>query len=143
MRIRIPESLSNQREFPITADSLSVFGRMSEEIWLLLEALWTQPWWTYDPAQATLWDHSYRNFNHFEGFVWTVFAILVLRRWQTHHRSRWELVYAAAFLLFGLTDFREAFVQSAPLVLLKVVVLGVLWWSRRVVTRLYEGRFWW
>ena len=75
-----------------------------------LKALLTAPWWTFDPATAGVWDHIYRGFNLFEGLAWVLFAVLVFVRYLRRGQSKLEIVYAVIFLLFGLTDFREAYV---------------------------------
>lgn len=69
-------------------------------------------WWEWEPSTATEWDRCYRGFNLLEGICWFVFAALVLKRWFRNRRSRWEWVYSAVFVAFGLTDFREAYAQS-------------------------------
>jgi len=48
-----------------------------------------------------------------------------------------EWSYALAFAAFGLTDFREAYVQSAPLVLIKSVVLVWLMVARHRSTQVW------
>jgi hypothetical protein len=97
-------------------------------------------WWVWDRATATGWDWCYRGFNLFEGLCWLVFAVLVFRRWHHNRRSSWELVYAAGFVAFGLTDFREAWAQSTGLVLVKGVVLGCLMTLRyRAIRVWYPG----
>ena len=103
-----------------------------------LSRLWTEPWWTYDPEQATFWDEIYRGFNLFEAGCWFGFGALVLCRWLRRGRSRWELAYAAAFIAFGLTDVREAAVQSAPLVALKGAILAALLVLRRQSLRVWH-----
>jgi len=48
-----------------------------------------------------------------------------------------EWSYALAFAAFGPTDFREAYVQSAPLVLIKGVVLVWLMVARHRSTQVW------
>lgn len=100
-----------------------------------LKALWNKPWWIFDPETAGLWGHLYRGFNIFEGIVWIVFALIVIFRYKKSGESSWEIVYAITFFLFGLTDFREATVQSAPLVLVKGFILILLLRLRHFVIK--------
>lgn len=95
--------------------------------------LWTRPWWTWNPATAGAWDRLYRTFNLLEGTAWFVFAGLVLWRWTRFRHSPLETVYAATFALFGATDLLEASQQSAPLVVVKGIVLVSLLLLRRIV----------
>lgn len=109
----------------------------------LWRGLLSDPWWVYDPRTAGAWDHLYRGFNLFEGVAWLVFATLVLLRYQRRGQSGIEILYAVTFLLFGLTDFREAYVQSAALVLVKAVILILLWRLRaHVLKHCYPTRSW-
>ncbi|WP_437203332.1 hypothetical protein [Planctomicrobium sp. SH664] len=108
------------------------------------EALWLEPWWRYDPATAGGWGKLYHGFNLFEGGVWLLLGGLVLLRGRANRKSRLELAYAGLLWVFALTDFREAFEQSAPLVLVKGLVLMLLWSLRRCVTATCDaGRTWW
>ncbi len=100
-----------------------------------LKALWSEPWWTFDQQVASFWGHLYRGFNIFEGIVWVVFALVVFWRYLRRGQSFWEIVYAIAFLLFGLTDFREASTISAPLVLVKGIILILLLRLRHFVIK--------
>ena len=100
----------------------------------LWEILGTETW-TYDPRDRSWFTVAYHSFNLFEGAVWTVFGVLVLRRFLRHHRSRIEIAYGSAFFLFGLTDFRESFSMPLWLLAVKLVNLIALLWLRRLVTR--------
>jgi len=97
--------------------------------------LLTNPWWTYDAATIGPWGLAYRWFNVVEAGVWIGFAGLVLRRWMRERNSWMELVYGAAFLSFGVTDLREAYVLSLPLVAAKGINLVVLLALRQHVMR--------
>lgn len=101
----------------------------------LLELLFTSTWWRYDPEDRSLFSVSYRTFNLIEGAVWIAFGVLVLRRFLKYRRSRTELWYAAAFFLFGLTDFREAYAMQSWLLCVKLGVLIALLWLRSIVMR--------
>jgi hypothetical protein len=95
----------------------------------------SKPWWIWRPDQASPWDYVYRSFNLFEASVWFIFAGLVAFRWGRHRQSPVELVYAAAFAAFGLTDVAEAWQQSAWLVAFKAVNLAALLALRAKVMR--------
>ena len=99
------------------------------------QELLTNPWWIWDPEATGAWGLAYRWFNLTEGGVWFAFALLVLRRWRRARKSWIELCYAAAFLTFGLSDLREAYVISLPLVAGKAINLVVLLALRQHVMR--------
>lgn len=84
-------------------------------------------------------------FNLAEGAIWLVFAGLVLNRWRRHrHSIRWEGAYALSFVAFAATDFREAWVLTSGLLLLKAAVLVLLLTLRRIVlSRFYPRRKTW
>jgi hypothetical protein len=103
----------------------------------VLDLLFTSTWWKYDPEDRSLFSVSYRTFNFIEGTVWIAFGFLVLLRFLKLRRSRLELWYAAAFVLFGLTDFREAYAMQSWLLWMKLAVLIALLWLRKVVIRRY------
>lgn len=90
-----------------------------------------QPWWIWNPANASIWDRVYRDFNLLEGMAWCVFSGLVVRRWFRHQRSKWEWGYAISFLAFGITDFLESWAQSLPLLGSKGVILLALYRFRQ------------
>lgn len=94
-------------------------------------------WWVWMPEAASGWDWCYRIFNLVEGFCWLAFAVVVIRRWRRHRRSHWEWAYAATFVAFGFTDFREASQQSLVLVLIKGAILGALIAFRHQATRVW------
>ena len=102
----------------------------------LMRTLLTHTWWTYNPAAD--WFHQlYSWFNFFEGWFWFLFTALVLARYAKHRRSVVEIVYAAAFFTFGLSDFRESYVLETWLVAFKAVNLGALVCLRWHVLRRY------
>ena len=102
-----------------------------------MNTLWQEPWWVWRPESAGVGDWVYRLFNLFEGLVWVGFGLLVIRRWMKHRRSWAELSYAIAFAAFGVTDFREAYVQSISLIAIKGVVLVWLMATRYRATRVW------
>lgn len=101
----------------------------------LFEIVFTETWWTYDPRDRSLHSLFYRSFNMLECAAWLVFGLLVLVRFLRQRRSRIELIYAAAFIAFGLTDLREAYSLQSWLLWLKLVNLVVLLWLRGIVMR--------
>ena len=91
-------------------------------------------WWSYNPTADWL-HHLYSWFNVIEGWFWLLFAALVLARHLKHRRSPIEIVYAAAFVTFGLSDFRESYVLETWLVIFKAVNLAALVYLRWHVLR--------
>lgn len=105
----------------------------------LVQWLWLHTWWSYagseDPLHATI----YRGINIVEGLFWVGFCVAVLlRHARNPGRQRIEWVYAATFLCFGFTDFREAIALQSWLIWVKLVNLIVLLYLRkRVMKSLY------
>jgi hypothetical protein len=107
----------------------------------IFELLFDHRWWMYDPADRSLHSVVYRHFNLTEFAVWCLFGGLVLWRYARHRRSPLEVAYAAAFVLFGLTDFREAYELSSWLLWIKLANLIVLLRLRAIALRTwYPGR---
>lgn len=52
-----------------------------------------------------------------------------------HRSSPRELADVAAFVVFGLTDFREAYSMQSWLLWARIVNLVGLFWLRRIVMR--------
>ena len=103
------------------------------------DLLWCRTWWTFDPngsVQDLIWQHG---FILVEGFCWLVFAGLVVRRyWRLRKSMRLELSYATAFLLFGVSDFIQAFRLTSWLLVWKLINLIVLLVLRhRTIRSLY------
>lgn len=102
--------------------------------------LLTRALWEYQPAAATLADELYRGFNVLEGLAWCLLAMLVLARYLRHRNSVLEIAYAAAFFVFGLSDFREASSLQPWLILAKGANLLILLWLRAwVIHRFYPA----
>ena len=99
--------------------------------WLL------KTWWSYDAAPASAFSRIYRTINLVEGSIWFVLALLVLVRFARHRKSGLELLYAAAFLTFGASDFREAIALETWLILAKGLNLIALVWLRRTILMRY------
>jgi hypothetical protein len=102
-----------------------------------LHFLFLRTWWTYAGARYPAQAIPYHWFNLFEGTAWLVFAVLVLVRYARHRQSTLELWYALAFALFGLSDYREAWILESWLIWAKLANLAALAWLRSVVMRRY------
>jgi len=96
-----------------------------------------QTWWSYERDAGQWFSTAYHWFNLFEGAAWLIFALLVLRHWRQSRQSARERWYAAAFVTFGLTDFREAWYQQSWLLWVKGVNLLALFRLRRIILRRY------
>lgn len=95
-------------------------------------------WWSYTSSSTPSVEVTYHAFNLFEGTVWLVLSYLVLQRFIRFRRSKIEIVYASAFLTFGLTDFREAYVLQSWLIWLKAAnLLALLRLRAYVITHYY------
>lgn len=95
----------------------------------------TRAWWRYSPNEQVSYSHVYHWFNVAEGLAWCAIAVLVARRYQKHHKSPLELVYAAAFVSFGATDFVESQALTTWLILGKGANLLALFALRRHILR--------
>lgn len=95
----------------------------------------THVWWDY--AAADSFGRVYHGFNLVEGIAWFVVALLVLRRYRRERKSSLELVYAAAFATFGLSDFREAYVLESWLIWAKGLNLAALLAMRHYLLQRY------
>lgn len=102
----------------------------------LLDLLFTRAWWIYQPHEDW-YTELYHWFNIAEGIAWLVFALLVLRRYLMNRNSRLEIAYALAFVLFGLSDFREAYAVQSWLMLGKGAVLAAILWLRWILMSRY------
>jgi hypothetical protein len=102
--------------------------------------LWFRVWWRHPHPTDPWFSIPYHVFNLFEGMCWIVFAALVFRRYLTFRRSPLEILYALAFVSFGLTDFREAYVLQSWLVWVKLANLIALIRLRAMaIRRWYPG----
>lgn len=99
-----------------------------------MHSLFTRTWWIYS-RDASLFEQLYHWLNLVEGAAWIGFAALVLQRYLRHRHSKIEMVYAAAFLTFGISDFWEAYRLTSWLILFKGANLLVLIYLRRTVLR--------
>jgi hypothetical protein len=107
----------------------------------LSDWLWLHTWWSYAGSEDPLHANLYRGINLVEGLFWVGFALAVLVRHfrkPAEKRGGIEWTYAAAFLCFGLTDFREAVALQSWLIWVKLINLIVLLYLRkRVMKTLY------
>jgi hypothetical protein len=103
----------------------------------LSDLLWFHVWWRYPSRSDPYFSWPYHYFNLFEGLCWFVFAGLVGYRYFSNRQSVLEIWYAIAFVTFGLTDFREAFVLESWLIWIKLANLFVLIALRSIVMRRY------
>ena len=103
-----------------------------------LSSVWFETWWTWSRHQGqppSLQDNLCHYFNLFEAAAWFVFAILVFRRWLRYRRSRTEIAYMIAFLLFGVSDVIEAWRLTSWLLWWKALNLIILFLLRRSIIR--------
>lgn len=102
--------------------------------------LWFETWWAWKrPANLapSFQDLACHYFNLFEASVWFVFAGLVVYRWFRFRQSSLEIVYAIAFLVFGVSDVIEAWRLTSWLLWWKVANLILLFRLRQLVMRRY------
>lgn len=103
------------------------------QVW---DILFTRAWWQYQPGQDW-YAQPYHWLNLIEGCAWLAFGVLVLVRYLRHRHSVLELWYCLAFVTFGLSDFREAYVLQTWLILFKGVNLVALVYLRWIILRRY------
>jgi hypothetical protein len=104
------------------------------------DLLWFRVWWKYPHPTDPWFSIPYHAFNLFEGACWVVIGALVVRRFLAFRRSSLEIVYALAFLSFGLTDLREAYVLESWLVWVKLVnLIGLIGLRSLAIRKWYPG----
>src|SRR5262249_4980434 len=99
--------------------------------------LLTHAWWRYAPSEPFGFSAVYHWFNLFEGLAWCLVAGLVLRRFLRYRKSPLEIIYALAFVTFGLSDFVEAHALTSWLIIAKGANLVILFALRRHLLRSY------
>lgn len=105
----------------------------------LRDWLWEHTWWSYQPDDGG-YSKPYHWFNLLEGSFWIFLSALVLWRYLRHRRSPGELLYSFVFLLFGISDFREAYALETWLIWAKgVILLALLCLRRWIMRRYYPG----
>lgn len=93
--------------------------------------------WQYQSERLSTGDVVYHWLNLLEGAAWIGFGLLVLFRFARYRNSCLEIVYAAAFVLFGLSDFREAYFLQPWIIVAKGAILAALLSLRWIVIRRY------
>lgn len=101
----------------------------------LLRDWLTTTWWSYGSDRASWFSAAYHWFNLGEGAAWCLLAALVARRFARNRYSPLDLIYAAAFVTFGASDFREAFCLQTWLIAAKGANLVLLLAFRRNLLR--------
>lgn len=99
--------------------------------------LLNRSWWSYSATEPWGFGQGYHWFNVAEGLAWCVVAVLAMRRFLAYRKSRLEIVYALAFVTFGLSDFIEAHRLTTWLIFLKGVNLLLLFILRSYLLRRY------
>ncbi|HET6879165.1 MAG TPA: hypothetical protein VFI31_03355 [Pirellulales bacterium] len=100
-----------------------------------LRTLLTHSWWRHTAGEAFGFSPVYHWFNLAEGVAWCLVAGLVVRRFARQRKSKLEIIYALAFLTFGVSDFVEAQALTTWLILAKGLNLAVLFALRRHLLR--------
>jgi len=101
----------------------------------LLSQWLARSWWRYSAGERFGFSEIYHWFNIAEGIAWCLIAGLVLHRFVRRRKSCWEIVYAATFVTFGLSDFVEARALTTGLILAKGANLALLLGLRRYLLR--------
>lgn len=105
-----------------------------------LDILFLRVWWDYRTAADPLFADIYHYGNLLEGSAWLAMGVMVFVRYLRQRRSWIEIAYAAAFVAFGLSDFREAYRLESWLVLAKGInLVTLLCLRRRIVTDYYPS----
>lgn len=106
-----------------------------------VDFLLLRTWWRYADAGDPLFREAYHYFNLLEGLAWLVFGGAVFARYLREGKSWIEIAYAATFVAFGATDFREAWALESWLIWIKAALLAALLLLRnRVLRAFYPGR---
>jgi hypothetical protein len=69
--------------------------------------------------------------------IWIALAALVAARFVRYRRSPIELMYAASYFTFGVTDFIESQLVPTWLIALKAINLAAILTLRRFVLKHY------
>jgi hypothetical protein len=107
----------------------------------VLRILFSETWWSWSRAgnEPHTWtDVACRSFNVVEASAWFIFAVLVFRRWRRFRKSRIELWYGVAFVLFGISDVVETWALTSWLLWWKAANLLVLFRMRHIVIRRFH-----
>ena len=113
----------------------ALFGDAPPGVWgWLNHRLWVANW--SDPFAA-----GYATLNLVEALFWLGIAAWVFARHCRGRGGRWEVAYALAFVLFGLSDVAESFAVPPALIAAKGLILaGIITLRSVVVRRYYPGQ---
>ena len=118
----------------MTAEVTSTVGMAASAASSIADWLIWLEWHHFEPGNG--WHLLYAAWNGVEGCCWLWCAWLVWRRWRMLKQSRLlEPIYAGLFVLFGLSDFYEAWRVPSWLLLAKLGILIALLLVRRHVRR--------
>ncbi|MEO0586524.1 MAG: hypothetical protein AAF078_02695 [Planctomycetota bacterium] len=112
-----------------------LFGEVPGEFWpAMMHVLWRVDYG--DPLAA-----AYSAVNLLEAVAWFGVAGWVVRRHVREGGGAWNFAYAAAFVVFGVSDVVESQVVPMWLIAAKGLIFGVIVWLRwEVLRRYYPGR---
>ncbi len=82
--------------------------------------------WQYSSGDTSVFSMCYHGFNLVEGAVWVSLGALTLRRFWRFRKAWLEVWYALTFVLFGLSDFVEAYALQPWLISAKLLILIAL-----------------
>lgn len=95
-----------------------------------------------DFESLTPWTIAYISFNAIEAIAWFTIAAIVARRALRGRAGLLEWLYAASFIIFGVTDLLEIVAMPIWLLAVKGIVLGAILLLRaEVLTRHPGARF--
>jgi hypothetical protein len=103
--------------------------------------------WLYDLLNVPIIDpdagswgyvyHGYVGFNAFEAAAWFAICLFVLQRFARKRRTRYEILYALSFFVFGLSDIMEIYRTTLGLLTVKGIILMSILACRKVVLGFY------
>jgi hypothetical protein len=108
-----------------------LFGGIPHDFWGAMgHVLWRVNYG--DPLAA-----SYSVVNLLEACAWLTVAAWVIRRHVKQGGGVWNFAYAAAFVVFGLSDVMESQIVPIWLIAAKGFIFATILWLRWVVLRRY------
>lgn len=102
------------------------------------QLIWSEIWWKWNRPSSeplTMSDLACHYFNLIEATAWFTFAVLVIWRWLRFRKSWLEVAYAAAFVMFGVSDAIESQVLTSWLLWWKAFNLLILFRLRSLILR--------